>query len=294
MIATLPSRLARRAVRHAVQCVAGAALAVGLGLAVTPAVASETGHPIERQSWSFSGPLGHFDRAQLQRGYKVFKEVCSTCHSAHYLSFRNLMEAGGPGFSEDEVKALAAGYKIQDGPNDAGEMFERDGKPSDRFPSPYPNPEAARATFGGAYPPDLSLIAKARAVSPGFPGFLVDFVSTYQEGGPDYIFNLLTRYKDEPPHGVTCDDGKYYNEVFTGGPCISMPKPLSDGQVTFDDGAPNSVKDMAHDVTTFLMWAAEPKLEARKQMGLKVLLFLLVFASMLYFVKRKVWADVAH
>lgn len=274
--------------------VAGLAVAAGLATAAAPALAAEGHVSIDRQSWTFSGPFGRFDRAQLQRGYKVYKEVCATCHSAHYMTFRNLMEPGGPEFGEDEVKALAATYKVQDGPNDAGEMFERDAKPSDRFPKPFPNPEAARAAFNGAYPPDLSLMGKARHVSAGFPGFLIDFVTTYQEGGPDYVFNLLTRYKDEAPHGITCDDGKQYNEVFQGGPCIGMPKPLSDGQVTFDDGAPNTVKDMSRDVSAFLMWAAEPKLEARKQMGLKVILFLLVFAGMLYFVKRKVWADVAH
>jgi cytochrome c1 len=280
--------------RRAARLLAGAVLAAGLTTAAAPALASE-GAPIERQSWTFSGPFGHFDRAQLQRGYKVFKEVCATCHSAHYLSFRNLMEPGGPEFTEDQIKALAATYKVQDGPNDAGEMFERDGKPSDRFPKPFPNPEAARAAFNGAYPPDLSLMGKARHVSGGYPGsFIVDVLTTYQEGGPDYVYNLLNGYHDEAPAGVTCDDGKSYNSVFQGGPCIGMPKPLTDGQVTFDDGAPNTVKDQARDVATFLMWAAEPKLEARKQMGLKVILFLLVFAGMLYFVKRKVWADVAH
>lgn len=288
MISTRTTAIARR--------LAGFLLAAGLTLAAAPAPAlAAEGHVhIDRQSWSFAGPFGRYDRAQLQRGYKVYKEVCAVCHSAQYLSFRNLMEPGGPEFGEDEVKALALTYKVQDGPNDAGDMFERDAKLSDRFPKPFPNPEAARAAFNGAYPPDLSLMGKARHVSPGFPGFLVDFVTAYQEGGPDYIVNLLTRYHDEPPEGVTCPDGQQYNEVFQGGPCIAMPKPLADGQVTFDDGAPNTVKDMTRDVAAFLMWSAEPKLEARKQMGLKVILFLVVFAGMLYFVKRKIWAGVAH
>jgi len=242
--------------------------------------------------WSFSGPFGKYDRGSLQRGLKVYKEVCSNCHSLSYVAFRNLADPGGPGYSEAQVAALASEYKIKDGPNDQGEMFERPGRPADYFPSPFPNEQAARAANGGAAPPDLSLIAKARSYERGFPFFIFDFFTQFQEQGPNYVDAILQGFEDKPPAGVTIPDGSYYNKYFPGH-AIKMPKPLSDGQVTFDDGAPATVPQYAHDVTTFLMWAAEPKMEARKQLGFQVFVFLIIFAFLMYFTKKKVWAE-AH
>lgn len=272
---------------------AAAGLVFG-ALATAPVqAAGDAPHP-PRQSWSFGGPFGTFDRAQLQRGYQVYREVCANCHSMRLLSFRNLSEKGGPEFSEGQVKALAAEYKIKDGPNESGDMFERPGRPSDRFPSPFANDAAARATNGGALPPDMSVLAKARTYSRGFPMFLVDALIQYQEHGPDYIYALLTGYKDLAPpsfHGAL-QAGQYYNEYMPGH-VISMAPPLADGQVTYSDGSPQTLSQYAKDVTAFLMWTAEPKLEERKKMGLRVMLFLLVFAGLLYFTKKKVWAE-AH
>jgi ubiquinol-cytochrome c reductase cytochrome b/c1 subunit len=242
--------------------------------------------------WSFSGPLGTYDRGALQRGLKVYKEVCANCHSLSYIAFRNLADPGGPGYSEAQVAGLASDYKIKDGPNDAGDMFERPGRPADYFPSPFPNEQAARAAYGGAAPPDLSLITKARSYERGFPFFLFDFFTQFQEQGPNYVAAILQGFEDKPPAGVTVPDGSYYNKYFPGH-VIKMPKPLSDGQVTYDDGSPATVAQYSKDVTTFLMWAAEPKMEARKQLGGQVFVFLVIFAFMMYFTKKKVWAD-AH
>jgi ubiquinol-cytochrome c reductase cytochrome b/c1 subunit len=242
--------------------------------------------------WSFAGPFGKFDRGALQRGLKVYKEVCSNCHALSYVAFRNLAEPGGPGYTPAQAAALAAEYKIKDGPNDQGEMFERPGRPADYFPSPFPNEQAARAANGGAAPPDLSLITKARSYERGFPWFIFDFFTQYQEQGPDYVAAILQGFEDKPPEGVTIPEGSYYNKYFPGH-AIKMPKPLSDGQVTFDDGSPATVAQYAKDVTTFLMWAAEPHMEARKQLGFQVFAFLIVFAGLMYFTKKKVWAD-AH
>jgi cytochrome c1 len=223
----------------------------------------------------------------------VYKEVCAACHSMNLVAYRNLADEGGPGFTADQAKALAAEAKVKDGPNDAGEMFERAGRASDRFPAPFPNDEAARAAFGGALPPDLSLIAKARAAHRGGVSFLGDPFTLYAEAGPDYVFNLLTGYV-EAPHGITCDGALQYNQSFIGGTCIAMPPPLSDGAVTYDDGTKGTVEQYARDVAAFLMWTAEPKLEARKSTGLKVILFLIVLAGLLYLSKRKIWSNVAH
>jgi cytochrome c1 len=275
--------------------VGATALAIGLSAAV-PAVAEETaahGPVVEKQSWSFAGPFGRFDKGQLQRGYKVYKEVCSSCHSMKYVAFRTLADEGGPGFSVDEVKALAATIKVQDGPNDTGDMFERPGKPSDRFPSPFANEEAAKAAMNGAAPPDLSLMGKARAVHRGFPWFVFDAFTQYQESGPDYVYALLTGYRDAP-HGITCADGLQYNQSFIGGSCIAMPAPLADDMVTYDDGTPGKLQNYARDVAAFLMWTAEPKLEARKSTGLKTVMFLVVLAGLLFFAKRKLWSKVPH
>src|SRR6202034_406917 len=243
------------------------------------------------QSWSFSGPLGKYDRGSLQRGLKVYKEVCSACHALSYIAFRNLADPGGPGYSTAQVAALAAEYKIKDGPNDQGEMFERPGRPADYFPSPFPNEQAARAANGGAAPPDLSLITKARSYERGFPQFIFDFFTQFQETGPNYVSAILQGFEDKPPAGVSIPDGSYYNKYFPGH-SIKMPKPLNDRQVTFDDGAPATVTQYAKDVTTFLMWAAEPHMEARKRLGLQVFVFLILFTGLLYFTKKKVWAAV--
>ncbi len=245
--------------------------------------AAEHANP-PRQSWSFYGPFGKFDRAQLQRGYQVYREVCSNCHSMKLVAFRDLAADGGPSFSDEQVKALAATFKVKDGPNQTGEMFERAGRPSDYFPSPFPNPEAAAAALGAA-PPDMSLLAKARDFERGFPLFLVDAVTTYQEEGVDYIYAIL--------NGYTKTDDPNYNEWFPGHH-IAMPPPLSDGAVPYTDGSPQTVQQYARDVSAFLMWAAEPKLEARKSMGFAVLIYLAIFAAMLYLIKRRIWAKIPH
>ena len=242
--------------------------------------------------WSFAGPFGTFDRAAMQRGLKVYKEVCSNCHALSYVAFRNLADSGGPGYSAAQVAALAGDYKIKDGPNDQGEMFERPGRAADYFPSPFPNEQAARVANGGAAPPDLSLVAKSRSYERGFPWFIFDFFTQYQEQGPNYISAVLQGFEDKPPPGVTIPEGSYYNKYFPGH-AIKMPKPLSDGQVTYDDGSPATVAQYAKDVATFLMWAAEPHMEARKRLGMQVSVFLLIFTTLMYFTKKKIWAD-AH
>lgn len=258
----------------------------------TDARAAEGQDKPPQQSWSFSGPFGKYDRGALQRGLKVYKEVCSNCHALSYIAFRNLAEPGGPGYSVAQAAALASEYKIKDGPNDQGDMFERPGRPADYFPSPFPNEQAARVANGGAAPPDLSLITKARSYERGFPTFIIDFFRQYQEQGPDYVDAILQGFDDKPPAGVTIPDGSYYNKYFPGH-AIKMPKPLSDGQVTYDDGSPATVAQYARDVTTFLMWAAEPHMEARKELAMKVFVFLIIFAGLMYFTKKKVWAN-AH
>ena len=277
-----------------------AAVAFAAGIALTSSIASAQEAAVEypllkpaRQDWSFAGIFGQYDKAQLQRGYQVYKEVCSACHSMKLVKFRNLADEGGPNFSEDAVKVLAATYAIQDGPNDAGDMFERPRLPSDPFPSPFPNDNAARAANGGALPPDMSLLAKARAVHRGFPWFVFDVFWPYQEQGPDYIVSLLTGYQD-PPEGVTVPEGTYYNPHFINGISLRMPPPLDNDVVQYSDGTPQTKEQYAKDVAAFLMWAAEPHLDARKELGLKVMLFLIVFAGILYFVKRQVWRGVAH
>ena len=263
------------------------------------AVLADGGHdtPLPpKNDWTFAGPFGTFDKTQLQRGFKVYREVCSSCHSMGLVSFRNLAQPGGPGFTEGQVKALAASYKVKDGPNDAGEMFERDGRPADRWPSPFPNKQAAAAANGGAIPPDFSVIAKARSYSRGFPLFLVDMFTQYQEHGVDYITALLLGYSDDT-HGVEVPAGKYYNTYYPGN-VIAMPKPLNDGQVEYPKGAdgrpqaPETVAQYSKDVSAFLMWAAEPKLEQRKETGFRVILFLIVLAGLFYFTKKKIWSRV--
>ena len=248
-------------------------------------------HLPAQQSWSFNGPFGKFDKAQLQRGYQVYREVCSSCHSMKFVSFRNLSEPGGPEFSESQVKALSETFKVQDGPNDTGDMFDRAGRPSDPMPAPFPNEQAARSANGGALPPDMSVLAKARDVEFGGLWFMVQPFSQYQSGGPDYITAVLNGYRDPPPKGFQLPAGKYYNDYYPGH-AISMPKPLSDGQIPYSDGSPQTLQQYSHDVAAFLMWAAEPKLVARKRTGMDAIIFLLVFVGLLYLVKRRVWAGV--
>lgn len=240
--------------------------------------------------WSFHGPFGTFDRAQLQRGFKIYREVCQNCHALSLLSFRNLAERGGPEFSRAQAAAVATEYKIKDGPNDQGEMFERPGRAADRFPAPFPNEQAARAANGGAAPPDLSIIAKARTYERGFPWFVLDIFTQYQEQGVDYIVALLKGYED-PPQGFTLPQGSQYNKYFPGH-ALAMPPPLQDNQITYDDGSPQTLDQYSKDVAAFLMWAAEPHLEARKRIGFQVMVFLIVFAGLLYFTKKRVWSAV--
>ncbi len=275
-----------------------AGLALSIGLA-SPLCASESAGPKHEETprrfdWSFAGAFGRYDQAQLRRGFKVYKEVCASCHSMKMLAFRNLGESGGPEFSEQEVASLAASYKVKDGPNDAGDMFERPGRPSDRFPPPFPSEQAARAALSGAYPPDMSVLAKARGYSRGFPNFLLDALPgfAYQEQGVDYITSLLTGYADAPA-GVNLPAGQYYN-VYMPGRRIGMPPPLSDGAVAYDDKTPQTVEQYAKDVSAFLMWAAEPHLDQRKSVGMGVLAFMAVFCGLLLFTKRRVWRDIHH
>jgi ubiquinol-cytochrome c reductase cytochrome c1 subunit len=245
------------------------------------------------ERWSFAGPFGKFDPAQLQRGYQVYKEVCASCHSMELVAFRNLGQPGGPQFGEAEVRALAAEYQIVDGPNEDGDMFERPGAATDRLPSPFPNKEASAAANGGAPPPDLSLMAKARGVGQGVHWTFLDFFTQYQEGGVDYLHSLLTGYQD-PPEGVEVPEGTYYNPYFVSGISLKMPPPLADDQVTYTDGSPQTVDQYSRDVSAFMMWAAEPHLSERKRMGFMVMIFLFVFAGLMYLTKKKVWANVSH
>lgn len=246
----------------------GAALAAGAEDENSPEAAKEPNH----YSWSFNGPFGTYDRAALQRGFQVYKEVCSACHSIKYVAYRDLEAIG---FTEAEVKALAAQVQYTDGPNDKGDMFDRPGVPSDRLKSPFPNEQAAAATYGGKAPPDLSLMVDARPQ------------------GANYIRALLTGFAD-PPAGVKEPDGKYYDPYFgtTKGHPILMPPPLTDGRVTYADGTKATVDQMSADVVTFLAWAADPSLEERHNLGFKVVAFLIVLIGLFYAVKRKVWADV--
>ena len=225
-----------------------------------------------KTDWSFKGLFGKFDRGSLQRGYQVYTEVCAACHSMKYLSYRNLAEKGGPEFSEAEVKAIAASFEVTDGPNSDGDMFTRPGKLSDKFVKPYENVKAAEAANGGAYPPDMSVLVKARG------------------GGVDYIYSLLQGY-EEAPSGVTLDDGVHYNKYMYGNK-IKMAAPLSDDLIEYGDGTKASVEQMSKDVTTFLMWAAEPHLEARHQMGFKAIVYLIILTTLVYFSMKKIWSRV--
>ena len=281
------------------------ALVAGLGVSfaaaedAAPAAGAEAEHatphyPLhhpKEQEWSFAGPFGKYDKGQLQRGLKVYTEVCSACHSMHLVSFRTLE---GLGYSEAQVKAFAANYEVQDGPNSDGEMYTRKALPSDHFPSPFPNDEAAAAANNGAAPPDMSLLAKARGITRGFPQFIFDIFTQYQEGGPDYIYSLLTGYDEEQPANIEVAEGTHYNPYFANAAALAMAKPISDDQVTYDDGSPQTVDQYARDVAAFLMWAAEPHLEERKRTGFMVMVFLVIFTGLIYLTKKSVYANKEH
>tara|TARA_A100001011_G_scaffold215067_1_gene223054 strand:- start:70 stop:855 length:786 start_codon:yes stop_codon:yes gene_type:complete len=223
-------------------------------------------------NWTFEGITGKFDRSSLQRGYQVYTEVCASCHSMNLVSYRNLGEPGGPEFSVEQVKAIAANFEVEDGPNADGEMFTRPGRPSDKFVSPYPNVQAATAANGGAYPPDMSVLVKAR------------------KGGSNYIYSVLMGYED-PPAGFELEDGVYYNK-YMDGKKIKMSNPLSEGIVTYADGTNATEAQMAKDVTTFLTWTAEPHLETRHKMGVKVIIFLTIFSLLVYLSMKRIWSRI--
>lgn len=253
--------------------------------ATTISVAAGTVKPSKDIDFSFEGPFGKFDKAQLQRGFQVYSEVCSACHSLNYVAYRELGEADGPAFTELEVKAIAAEKEVTDGPNTEGEMYQRPALPSDKFVPPYPNKEAAIA-MNGAYPPDLSLLTKARA---GWHGTFRQL--TQGLGGAEYVYSVLTGYQ-EPPKGAKGPEGKSYNPYFVAGPWITMAAPLSDGAVEYADGTKSTVDQMARDVSAFLAWTAEPRMTERKQLGFRVMVFLSIFSVLLYFSYKTLWRNV--
>ena len=281
-----------------------AVVAIAGSLTLAPASFAAGGEQphIEHQRWPFSGIFGQYDSAQLQRGFRVYKEVCSACHGLKRVAFRSLSEPGGPQFSEDSVKALAAEWpnQITDGPNDEGEMFDRAPRPSDPILGPYKNDKAARAAQNGALPPDLSLITRARNThnDAWFPVHFYlmakDVFTGYQEGGANYLYALLTGYH-EPPEGFTVNDGMNYNAAFPGHQ-IAMPNVLDGGPVDYSDGQEgyngpaSSLEQNAKDVSAFLSWAADPTLNTRKQIGWQVMLYLLITTILLYAGKRRIWA----
>jgi cytochrome c1 len=244
-------------------------IAAGLLAAATPALAHE-GPALEKQEWSWLGVFGQYDKAQLRRGWQVYHDICSNCHSLKLVAYRNLSYLG---FSDDEIKDFAAEKQVTDGPNDQGEMYQRPARAADHFVPPFANEQAARVANNGALPPDLSLMAKAR------------------NGGPDYIFAILTGFEDTVPEGHVVPDGMYYNKAFNGGN-IGMPPPISDDAVTYTDGTKATKEQIAKDVVSFLNWTAEPELDVRHSLGIKVLGFLVVLTAMFYALKRKIWADV--
>jgi len=250
----------------------GAVLAIALTWNPAPAEAAGDALVPPAQGWSWEGVFGSYDRAAAQRGLQVYMEVCAGCHSMDLLYYRDLE---GLGYSEDEIKAIAAEYEVEDGPDDEGEMFDRTAIPSDGFVSPYRNDNEARSANNGALPPDLTLIVDARP------------------HGADYLYALLTGYSEEIPDGIELQDGMNYNAWFKGNQ-IAMAQPLYDDGVEYADGTPATVSQMASDVTTFLAWASEPNMEERKSMGIKVMIFLLVLLGLLIALKRRIWANVDH
>lgn len=273
---------------------AAALISLGLaGAALAQTAAPAEGDSIVKQHWSFAGPFGTYDQNQLQRGFQVFREVCSSCHSARLLAFRNLSEEGGPAFTEGQVKELAAQYSVNDPDADGG---KRTAIPADRWPGPDQSEADLKAAFGSV-PPDMSVLAKARTTEDSFPNWVFNYFTTYSEGGVDYIHALLTGYSD-PPAGAEVPDGKFYNRIYPSH-FIGMPPPLSDGQVQYAaaaDGSsvPLTVDQYSRDVSAYLMWMAEPHLDADKSAGFRVLVFLIVFAVLMYLVKRRVWRKVEH
>ena len=235
-------------------------------------VAAEKSHKLLSPEWSFKGFFGKFDRASLQRGYQVYTEVCSACHSVKYLSYRNLSQPGGPEFSEQQAKIIASQFEVIDGPNSEGEMFTRPARLSDKFVGPYANEQAATAANGGAYPPDMSVLVKAR------------------QGGANYIYSVLMGYED-PPSEINLDDGVYYNKYMPGNK-IKMAKPLSAGVVEYTDGTNASEEQMAKDAVAFLAWAAEPHLEARHKIGFKAIIYLFIITVLVYFSMKKLWSRI--
>lgn len=249
--------------------VLAAAAAFVLSAPVVQAAEAEV--ELMEHEWTFDGLLGHFDKQQLQRGFQVYKEVCAACHSLNYVAFRNLEDLG---YSEDQVKVIAAEYQVQDGPDENGDMFDRPARGSDHFPKPFANEQLARASNGGALPPDLSLMTKAR------------------EGGPNYVYSLMLGYVD-PPQGFNLLPGMNYNKYFPGHQ-IGMPQQVMDDRVVYADGTKASAQQIAADVSAFLHWAAEPKLEARHATGIRVMLFAFLFTVLAYFLKRRIWAKLDH
>ena len=229
-------------------------------------------YPLLKQDWSFKSFFGTFDRASLQRGYQVYTEVCASCHSLKYVSYRNLAEKGGPEFSIEQAKAIASNFEVTDGPNNDGEMFTRPAKLSDKFVMPYANDQEAKLSNGGAYPPDMSVLVKARA------------------GGADYIYSVILGYED-PPEGMKLDDGVYYNKYMYGNK-IKMPPQLYDDLVTYADGTPATPEQMAKDITTFLAWTAEPKLEERHKFGFRAIIYLVILTILVYFSMKRIWSRI--
>lgn len=268
--------------------VATAVLVFSIALGGSAALAAEEGGHAELQSWSFGGLFGTYDEHQLQRGFQIFREVCANCHGANLIAFRNLSEHGGPGFSEEQVKALAATYMIADPDAEGG---RRAGVAADRWPSPFDTEQDARDANGGALPPDFSVLAKARGIHQDFPFWAFNYFTAYQEGGADYIYNLLTNYH-EATEGVEVPPGQYYN-AFMGG-TLAMAPPLEDGFVTYEgEGAPETLDQYSKDISAFMMWMADPHLAERKATGFRVLIILIVLAGLMYMVKRRIWAN-AH
>ncbi len=238
----------------------------------TSLIAAEKATKPLSPGWSFKGFFGKFDRGSLQRGYQVYNEVCAACHSMKYLSYRNLSEPGGPQFSKEEAKAIASNFEVNDGPNNDGEMFTRPARLSDNFVGPYSNEKEAAAANGGAYPPDMSVLVKAR------------------KGGADYIYSVLLGY-DDPPEGISLDDGVYYNKYMAGNK-IRMSNPLMEDLVEYNDGTKASVEQMAKDVTTFMAWAAEPSLETRHKIGFRAITYLIILTILVYFTMKRIWSRV--
>jgi cytochrome c1 len=288
-----------RSIDKARLATAAVALAVTVAPGAPAMAAGDAPIHIERQIWSFAGFLGHFDQAQLQRGFKVYVEACARCHGIKRIAFRNLAEADGPGFPEAGVKALAAKYQVDAEPNEQGKVVKRPAILADYIPPPFKNEQEARATLNGALPPDLSLIAKARGAESNAPFYMVplnmlrDIVAGYQEGGADYVYAYLTGYTP-PPDKTKMPDGMSYNRAFASH-LTAMPNPFAGGDdlVKYDDGTPGTVDNYARDVVAFLAWAADPRLEERKRLGLLVMGYLLLTAILLYFAKRRVWSK-AH